>query len=183
MLKNKIDFTKQLTIKRQILAGIIAVASAVVLPTIFHLLGAISGLGTALGEVLLPMHLPIMLAALLCGPYVGAVSGLLSPLVSFLISGMPGAVMLPFMMIELCSYGLLAGALKNVKINSFFKVLLTQIGGRAIRAIAIAMAVYLFGNTRIGISVIWTSIMTGLIGIALQLVLIPLLLYRIDGRK
>lgn len=169
-------------VKRQALATVLAVFSAVVLPQVFHLIGWVSGIGNSLGELLLPMHLPIILVGLLAGPYVGAISGLLSPLVSYLLSGMPSALMLPFMMIELFGYGLLSGLFKNVKINSFFKVLLAQLGGRAVRAIALIMAVYLFGNESLNIATIWVSIPRGLLGILLQWSLIPLVIYRLEGR-
>lgn len=170
-------------VKREALATLLAVFSAVVLPQVFHLIGWASGVGTTLGELILPMHLPIILAGLLAGPYVGAIAGLASPLVSYLLSGMPNAVMLPFMMIELFGYGLLAGLFKNVKINSFFKVLFAQLGGRAIRALALLSAVYLFGNESANIATIWVSIPKGLLGILLQWSLIPLVLYRLEGSR
>ena len=103
----------KLSVKTQTLATIVAIVAAVVLPQLFHLMGAVSGLGTALGETFLPMHLPIILAGLLAGPYVGAIAGVLSPLISFALTGMPTAAMLPFMMIELFVYGLTSGLLRN----------------------------------------------------------------------
>lgn len=112
VLKN--ESKPRLSLKVQVIATIAAIAGAVILPQFFHLLGAISGLGSALGETFLPMHLPIILVGLLAGPYAGAISGLFGPLLSFALSGMPGAYMLPFMMIELCVYGLVSGLLRNV---------------------------------------------------------------------
>ena len=136
-----------------------------------------------LGETFLPMHLPIILVGLLAGPYAGAISGLLGPLCSFALSGMPGTAMLPFMMIELCSYGLFAGLLRNVKLPVIAKVLLIQIGGRVIRAAAILISVYAFGNEGIKVAAIWTSVETGLFGLCLQWVLLPLLVYRVENLK
>lgn len=173
----------RLSVKAQTLAAAAAVAGAVAIPQIFHVLGAVSGLGTALGETFLPMHLPIILAGLLAGPYAGAAAGLLGPLVSFALSGMPGAAMLPFMMLELCAYGLFAGLLRNVKLPTIAKVLAVQIGGRAVRAGAILLAVYAFGNESVGVAVIWTSIVTGIFGLALQWALLPLIVYRVENAK
>ena len=173
---------QKLSIKTQALAAIGAVASAVILPQLFHLMGAISGTGTALGETFLPMHLPIILAGLLAGPYVGAVSGLLAPLLSFALTGMPTAAMLPFMMIELCVYGLTSGLLWNVKMPTVAKVALAQIAGRGVRAVAILLAVYAFGNNAIPVAIIWNSIAAGVFGIVLQLVFIPLVVYRVKNR-
>ena len=172
-----------LSVKVQIIAAITAIIAAVAVPQVFHLLGIVSGLGTALGEAFLPMHLPIILVGLLAGPYAGAVSGLLGPLVSFALSGMPTAVMLPFMMIELCAYGLFAGLLRNVKMPTIGKVFITQLAGRAVRAAAILIAVFAFGNDSINVSVIWMSIGTGIFGIVLQWALLPLIVYRVENAK
>lgn len=172
-----------LSVKTQTLAAVAAIVGAVAVPQVFHAMGAISGLGTALGETFLPMHLPIILVGLLAGPYAGAIAGLLGPLASFALSGMPGIVMLPFMMIELCMYGLFAGLLRNVKIPSIAKVVAVQIGGRAVRAAAILLAVYAFGNGSVHASVIWTSISTGIFGLVLQWTLLPLIVYRVENLK
>ena len=120
----------RLSVKVQTIATLAAIVGAVAVPQVFHLLGAASGLGTSLGEAFLPMHLPIILVGLLAGPYAGAIAGLLGPLASFALSGMPGIVMLPFMMIELCGYGLSAGLLRNTKLPTFGKVVIAQIAGR-----------------------------------------------------
>lgn len=173
----------KLSVKAQTLATIAAIAGAVVVPQVFHVLGAMSGLGNALGETFLPMHLPIILVGLLAGPYAGAISGLLGPLVSFALSGMPGAVMLPFMMIELCAYGLVAGLLRNVKMPTISKVLLVQIAGRAARATAMLISVYALGNASIQLAVIWTSVVAGIFGIVLQWALLPLIVYRVENQN
>lgn len=173
----------KLSFKFQTLSALAAVVGAVALPQVFHVMGALSGLGTALGEAFLPMHLPVILVGLLAGPYAGAAAGLLSPLVSFALSGMPTAIMLPFMMIELCAYGLFAGLLRHAKIPSVLKVFAVQVAGRAIRAVAILLAVYGFGYQSIAVAVIWKSIAVGVFGIVLQLVMIPLITYRVENIK
>lgn len=173
----------KVSVKVQTIWAIVAIAGAVAVPQIFHVLGAASGLGTSLGETFLPMHLPIILAGLLAGPYAGAAAGLLGPLASFALTQMPGAVMLPFMMIELCAYGLFAGLLRDVKLPTVVKVLTVQIAGRAVRAAAILISVYAFGNEAIKVATIWKSIGTGLFGLALQWALIPLIIYRVENLK
>lgn len=172
---------KKLSVKRQVFATIGAIAVAVVLPQLFHVVGMVSNMGTALGETFLPMHLPILLVGLIAGPYAGAIAGLLSPLVSFGLTAMPGPAMLPFMMIELCMYGLFAGLLRKTKMPTIAKVLLAQVGGRAVRAGAILASVYLLGNTAIHTAVIWNSIIAGIPGLILQWILLPLLVYRIES--
>ena len=169
---------KKSSIKAQAIGTIIALISAVALPQIVHVIGAASGMGTSLGEALLPMHLPIILVGLLAGPYAAGIAGFLSPLASFALSGMPEVVMLPFMMIELCAYGLFAGLLRNAKISTIAKVLIAQIAGRAVRGIALAIGFYAL-NTAVAPITVLTSITAGLFGIVLQLVIIPLAVYRL----
>lgn len=173
----------RLSVKVQTLATLAAVVGAVAVPQIFHALGLVSGLGTALGETFLPMHLPIILVGLLAGPYAGAIAGFFGPLASFALSGMPGIAMLPFMMIELCAYGLFAGLLRNVKLPTIAKVFAVQAGGRAVRAVAILLAVYAFGSESVGVASIWMSIINGAFGLVLQWALIPLVVYRVENLK
>lgn len=171
----------RLSLKTQTLAAITAIVAAIALPQAFHAMGAVSGLGTALGETFLPMHLPIILVGLLAGPYAGAAAGFIAPLASAAITGMPGQIMLPFMMIELCIYGLAAGMLRNAKLPVIAKVVAIQIAGRALRAAAIVFAVCSLGNDTIKLPMIWTSIAAGLPGLVLQWSLIPLLMFRLDA--
>ena len=170
---------RKLSIGAQGLAALCALIAAVALPQLLHVMGTLSGLGTALGEIFLPMHLPIILVGLLAGPLAGSLSGALAPLVSFALTGMPLTTMLPFIMIELATYGLCAGLLRNRKLPTAVKVVLVQLGGRALRTIAILLAVLAFGHG-VALATIWTSIARGLIGLALQWTLIPLILYRFD---
>lgn len=170
--------SKKLSVKTQTIGALIALVSAVALPQFVHVVGAASGIGTSLGEIFLPMHLPIILVGLLAGSYAAGIAGLLSPLVSFTLTGMPSSVMLPFMMIELCVYGICAGLLKDMKLPTIAKVLIAQITGRLVRAGAIAIGFYAFG-TQVNPAVALTSITAGLFGITLQLVIIPLAVYRL----
>lgn len=181
-MKNAVTKNK-ISVKVQILASIGAAVSAVVLPQIFHTVGALSGLGTSLGEAFLPMHLPIILVGLLSGPYSGAAAGFLAPLLSFALSGMPIAAMLPFMIIELSMYGLFAGLLRNQKMPTVGKVVVTQFAGRAVRAIAILLAVYAFNSASVPVSVIWLSIAKGLPGLILQWSILPLLVFWVENRS
>lgn len=167
---------KRLSVKAQTIGALIAIAAAVALPQIIHLIGAHTGSGSSLGELLLPMHLPIILAGLLCGPYAAGIAGALSPILSFLLTGMPAAAMLPFMAIELCAYGFFAGALRNNKMPTVLKVLAVQVLGRAVRAVAILIGFYGLG-TAVKPAVIVNSIAAGWLGILLQLCIIPLVMF------
>ena len=165
------------SVKAKTVITVITVALAVVLPQILHLAA-----GKALGEIWLPMHLPVILAGFIAGPVVGAVAGTLSPVVSFLISGMPSAVLLPFMAIELFGYGFSAGLISKTKIPTVLQVLSVQVIGRLIRAAAILIAVFGFKYS-LNPMMILTSIKTGICGIVLQLVVIPLALYAIKRNE
>ena len=167
----------KLSVGMQSIATVGAVIAAVLIPQALHLLGKATGTASALGEVFLPMHLPVLLVGILAGAYAGAATGLLAPIISYLLTGMPGAVLLPFMTIELAIYGLTIGLLRNVRMFTVFKVLLAQIAGRAVRALAIVLAVYVFETSSIAPAIIWTSIRTGIAGILIQLVLIPIVVY------
>ena len=161
-------------LKRSLLSAV-SITVAVTLPWLCHLLGGAMGLGSGLGEMLLPMHLPVMLAGLLWGYQVGFVAGLVSPLASFALTGMPGAMMLPFITVELAVYGLTAGLLSRMKMPTLGKVVLVQVAGRAVRALALAVAIYGFGFAGLPMSIVWTSITAGAVGILLQWVLVPVL--------
>ena len=163
---------------RRVLLSMIVVAAAVALPEVCHLLGRALGVQTALGEMLLPMHLPVMLAGMLGGPVTGLVCGAVSPLVSFALTTMPKMAMLPFMTVELAVYGLCAGLLRRTNLPSLGQVMLTQLAGRVVRAIALAIAIYAFGFTGLPISVVWTSITVGLAGILIQWAVLPLPVWR-----
>ncbi len=181
MSTTSVNIKKKLSVKAQILATVAAVVAAVALPQILHVMGAVSGHGTALGETFLPMHLPVILVGLLAGHYAGFATGLLAPIISFALTGMPKPAMLPFMVIELCVYGLCAGLLRNAKMPVFFKVVIAQVVGRAVRAAAILVATYTFSNTAVPVSVIWSSIVAGMFGIVIQWALIPLAVYRVEN--
>lgn len=157
-----------------------AIVGAVALPQIVHLIGTVSGAGSALGEMLLPMHFFVILAGLLAGPAAGVTAGAIAPLLSTLLSGMPRETVLPFMMIELIGYGLIAGILCEVRLNSFVKLLAVQVGGRLMRAAAVLVAIYAFDLQTVSVASIWNMVQSGLLGILLQWCIIPLLMFRLD---
>lgn len=169
--------------KIKALAAAIAITAAILLPQLFHAVGSISGLGAAPGRAFLPMQLPVFLAGFAAGPIAGLAAGLLSPVISFAISGMPTAAQLPIMMVELAAYGLSAGLLSGVRLPSVIKLLAAQLSGRIVSAGAVLTGIYLLGNTSLTAAQIWNTAAAGLPGILLQLAVIPLILYRLDGVK
>ncbi len=65
-----------------------------------------------------------------------------------------------------------------MKLPTIAKVLIAQIAGRLVRAGAIAVGFYVFDSV-VNPTVALTSITAGLFGIILQLVIIPLAVYRL----
>ncbi len=174
------------TWKTKTVAAVLAVIAAVALPQLFHYLGVLSGTGTAPGETFLPMHLPVFLVGFFAGPVAGVLSGALAPAVSFglttlLGTPMPAIGMLPFMIVELAGYGLATGLLAKTKLPVLASLLIAQIAGRGLRAVAILIGT-LFSSP-VGVSVIWNSILTGLPGLVLQWVFVPLIVFYVERKR
>ena len=177
--------TKNQTITRTLLKSKSAVtlttlAAAVALPQLVHICARLSGTGASLGEMLLPMHLPIILAGLIAGSYVGMAAGALAPLLSFALTNMPSSLVLPFMCIELAGYGLAAGLLSNKSIQTPVKILAVQICGRVLRILSMAAASS-FG-VKCSVQAYVASVGTGLVGVAIQLVVITLVIRALRKR-
>ncbi len=112
---------------------ILLVGLAVVLPYLAHFTGAPV-------RYLLPMHWAVILAGLVYGWRSGAITGLLAPVVSVLISGMPAPHILAPMTIELFTYGVITGLLReNFKMNSFASVAIALIAGRILFLISVLL--------------------------------------------
>ncbi|MBQ8782495.1 MAG: ECF transporter S component [Clostridia bacterium] len=164
----KTNILKKINIRNKTLLTVVAIISAVALPQLAHLIGGYAGLGTSVGEIFLPMHLPVIVAGLVGGPVVGAVAGVLAPVISFALTGMPTAVALPFILVEIFTYGLVSGVMSNVKLNGFLKVLLTQASGRVMRILAVVLATTVFGFEKITLAAVLSSMAMGVVGIIIQ---------------
>ena len=131
------------------------------------------------GRVLLPMHLPVLVCGLVCGGAPGLLCGLLGPVLSALITGMPDMAHLPGMIVELAVYGLIAGLLMrwvrtgkplaDCYISLVGAMLAGRIAAGLVKALIFSAGKYSFAAW------IAAHFVTGLPGIILQLVLIPLI--------
>lgn len=153
------------------------VAMAVALPQLVHL-----ALGAPGGVKWLPMYLPVLIGGCLLGAKWGLAVGVLSPLVSFLLTSalgnpMPAAARLPFMAAELAVFALVSGLFtKKIAQNglwAFPAVILAQICGRAVFLGLIAVTERFTPFTA---GMIWGQIKTGVIGLAVQAVLAPVVM-------
>ena len=172
--------SRKLTVKALVSLGIVILAVA--LPQFAHLVA-----GTAAGVAWLPMYLPVLLGGCLMGPLWGTVIGMASPLVSYLLtsamgSPMPAAARLPFMMLELAVFAVVAGAFsRKIDENSWFvipAVLLAMVAGRGVFLLAVALTQ---DFTPFTTAMIWGQIKTGVKGLALQAVAVPLMVVGIKA--
>ena len=165
-------------VKKMVFSAV-CVALCVVLPIAFH---AIPNAGT----IFLPMHIPVLLCGLACGWPFGFVTGLLGPLLSSLVTGMPPAAMLPSMMVECGTYGLVAGLMmlfvrtKNATADLYISMLTAMVAGRTIAGLSKAL---IFTPGTPAFAWVTTSLVTGIPGIVLQLVLMPLVVFALTKAK
>lgn len=133
------------------------------------------------------MYLPVLLGGCLMGPVWGAVIGMASPLVSYLLtsamgSPMPAAARLPFMMLELAIFAAVSGAFsRKIEQNTWHvipAVLLAMLAGRGAFLLAVALTQ---GSTPFTTAMIWGQIKTGINGLVLQAIAVPLMVVGIKA--
>ena len=146
------------------------VALCVVLPIAFHSI-------PNAGSIFLPMHIPVLLCGLICGWPYGLVTGLLGPLLSNLITSMPAAAMLPSMMVECGIYGLTAGLMmrylrtRNALTDLYISLVTAMVLGRVVAGLVKA---FLLSPGTPPFAWVTSSLITGIPGIVIQLVLMPI---------
>ena len=174
LAKHNAKLGTKITVKSLISVGVVALA--VLLPQLVHLIAGASG-----GVQWLPMYLPVLLGGCLLGWKWGLGVGVLSPLVSFAITSltgnaMPAASRLPYMMAELAVFAAVSGLFsKKIAENgwmAFPAVLLAQVSGRAV---FLALAAVFQGVSALSAAAVWAQIQTGLLGMVLQAVLVPII--------
>lgn len=120
------------------------------------------------GAKFLPMHFFVIIAGLLFGWKVGLMVGITSPLLSSVIIGLPPVAVLPEILLELAVYGLIAGILRDKKLNIVVILLSAMILGRLARLIFV-LGFGLETNPLSYFQISWP-------GIILQLVMIPIII-------
>jgi niacin transporter len=131
------------------------------------------------------MHIFVLLAGLLFGWRAGLIIGLLTPLASNIISGMPILRILPQIMVELSTYGFMAGILREkFNLRVIWSIIVTMIVGRLTLFLVILVTFLIIGESYSPLGVetspvlsLWAVIRQGWPGIVLQLVLIPPLIW------
>ncbi|MCX6826924.1 MAG: ECF transporter S component [candidate division Zixibacteria bacterium] len=144
-------------------------ALTILLPIIFHQFGVA-------GRIFLPMHLPVLLCGFIMGPLSGFLVGLIAPILSHLLTGMPPLYAVPLMTMELPLYGAIAGLTYRIlRFNIYIALLVAMIAGRLAFALGLLILGQFmelpYGPTQFFAAA--GAVVSGLPGIALQLVIIP----------
>ena len=170
-----VSFKMKMTYKTLVCAGLIVLA--VVLPQIVHF-----ALGQPGGVKWLPMYLPVLIGGCLLGYRWAFAVGVLSPLASFLFTSaigepMPAATRLPFMMAELAVFAVVSGLFSKLIAKNglwaFAAVISAQIAGRSV---FLALVWIFESKVPFTAAVIWGQIKTGLVGLGVQAILVPLII-------
>lgn len=174
LTKNNAASKTKITCKTLVSIGLIALA--VVLPQLVHL-----ALGQPGGVQLLPMYLPVLIGGCLLGWRWAMFVGVLSPLASFELTSLMGNPMpvlarLPFMMAELAVFAVVSGLFSNKIYKNglwaFPAVLAAQLAGRT----AFLGLAFIFQSVApFTAEMIWSQILAGWLGLAIQLIAVPLI--------
>lgn len=169
----------KLTPVKKLVFTAVCAALCLVLPMAFH---AVPNAGT----IFLPMHIPVLLCGLICGWPYGGVCGILGPLLSSVITGMPPVAMLPSMMVECCTYGFVTGMLmryvhtKSAIADLYISLVSAMVAGRVLAGFAKA---WIFTPGISPFAWVTTSLVAGIPGIAIQLILMPLVVVALTRAK
>ena len=164
-------------VKRLVMTAICA-ALCVVLPLVFHWI-------PNAGSVILPMHIPVLLCGLVCGWPYGFVCGLIGPFLSS-FTGMPPMSILPSMMLECGVYGLVSGAMMRLVRTGkpvgdlYISMVTAMILGRVVSGLAKSL---IFTPGVAPFAWVTTSLVTGIPGIVIQLVIMPVLVLSLTRAK
>ncbi len=133
-----------------------------------------------IGSMLCPMHIPVLLCGFICGWPWGLAVGFVAPLLRSVILGMPPLFpVATCMAFELATYGAMAGLfyklLPRKKGFIYVSLLSAMIVGRLVWGAAMLVCMGVKGGS-FGISAFWAgAVAEALPGIAVQVVLIPLI--------
>lgn len=155
--------------------GALLLAAGILLPQVFHMIG-----GQAMGGMFLPMHLPVFVAGSCSGRFMAAQSASLPQSSASLSPLCRRRQSCPFMLIELATYGLMAGLLRKKNLNIYISLILAQIAGRLANALALVCAAYLFHLEVPAVITVGTAVVTGIPGLIIQLVLVPAVVILIE---
>ena len=178
MIERSEIMKKTITAKTLTLSGMF-LALALLLPFL-------TGQIPKIGNMLCPMHIPVLLCGYFCGGTLGLLVGFLAPLLRSVLFGMP--LMFPAaicMAFELAVYGITAGTLYRLfpggKSGVWLSLICAMLLGRMVWGAAM---LFLVGAENFGMSAcVAGAVTTALPGIAVQLLLIPLIVLTMEKYK
>jgi hypothetical protein len=182
---NQITFARPLTSLmilrytdiRSYIVTLVFILLAIAVPEIFHQFHLA-------GPTYLPMHIFVLIAGFEFGWRAGLLVGLFTPLVSYALSGMPIITILPQTIIEISTYGLIAGILRQ----KFNWRLIWSLPG-AIIAGRVALLIYLLiinlsefvysppVQEKTPFLTVWSAFKQGWPGIVIQFSVIPAVIW------
>ena len=168
-----------LTNVKKLVFTAVCAALCLVLPMALH---AIPNAGT----VFLPMHIPVLLCGLICGWPYGLVCGLIGPALSGILTGMPPAAMLPSMMVECAAYGCVTGLMMRFVrtgrpyADLYLSMAAAMVLGRVISGLAKSL---IFSPGTAPFAWVTTSLIAGIPGICIQLILMPTVIFALTRAR
>ena len=158
----------------------VCIALCVVLPMAFHTIPGAGG-------IFMPMHIPVLLCGLICGWPFGLLCGVAGPLLSSLLTGMPQAVHIPAMLVELVSYGMITGIMmrlintRKLYADLYISLVAAMLVGRVVAGISRAL-IFAPGDYSVAI---WATsfFVRSLPGMALQLAILPTIVVALETAR
>ena len=142
-----------------------------------------------IGAMLCPMHLPVLLCGFICGGPYGLVVGFVAPLMRSMLTGgfppmFPTAVCMAF---ELAAYGVVSGLMHKLlpkkKPYIYCSLLTAMIVGRIVWGAAMYVCLGVGGGAFTFSAFLAGAITNAIPGIAVQIVLVPVLVMLLDNPK
>lgn len=165
---------KRIEIQRLVLSALF-LAMGMILPLL-------TGQVKEIGDSLLPMHLPVLLCGVICGWKYGVTIGLILPFIRSAIFGMPplypNAV---WMSLELSTYGLVIGLMYRIFKKKtigylYLSLIIAMISGRIVWGITKSILLIGKNNSFTFLAFLTGGFLDAILGIVIQLVLIPLII-------
>ena len=179
---------------KKLIYAALCLALAVVLPVLARSILIPLPSGTVkLAQILSPMHIPVLLCGFLCGWQWGLAVGVIAPLLNSLMTGgmfpafYPGAFR---MMFELAAYGAVSGLLyarlPHKPWSVYVSLIVAMLAGRVAWALADIVVLSTGKGFALGAWLMETlteTVTKTVVGIAVQIVLIPLIVLALDHAK
>ncbi len=167
----------KLTYVKKAIITAACITLCIVLPMAFHSI-------PNAGSIYCPMHIPVLLCGLICGWPFGLLCGLAGPFLSSVFTGMPPVAILPIMMIELATYGIVTGMMMKVvhtqKVygDLYIGLVIALMTGRIVAGL---MRALIFASGEYSIAIwVTTYFITAWPALIIQLAFIPMIVFALE---